>query len=122
MPQMSPKLAAALDHEYGPVAASFTINQIPEGGAPQKIREQWIGVPLPVRQAHIEFGSMNTASYIDFLTRTEKINRFPVRILGMEAIDALIDAEKPEAADFWRPHEFGIFIFRGYEGELKTLE
>lgn len=122
MSELSPETQQILEDAYGPILAQFTLNRVPQGGAPEYIREQWIGVPLPVREqslAQLAFGSIQ---YFDYLSFNQKQNDDPVSIAGIEAVHALEEAEKFEASDFWVPYMGGLFTFRGYEGELESLE
>lgn len=122
MSELSPEIKAALDDTYGPVLAEFTLNQTPQGGAPVEIREQWIGIPLPVRERNLARLALGSIECFDFLTFSTKQNDNPVSIAGIEAVDALVVAERFEAANFWLTYQAGLFTFRVYEGELKSLE
>jgi len=122
MSELSPEIKAALDDVYGPVRAGFTLDQAPQGGAPMEIRKQWIGVTLPVREKNLARLALGSAEYFDYLTFNTAQNDDPVSIAGIEAVDALVVAERFEAADFWLPYQAGLFTFRGHEGELKSLE
>lgn len=122
MRNLDPSVSQELTRLYGPVLATFTLDQTPESGAPVAIREQWIGITLPVREralAQLAFGAVEYFDYLDFNT---KRNPDPVSISGFEAVDALDEAGKDEAVDFWAPYSEGLFTFRGYEGTLKSLE
>lgn len=122
MRDLPPDVSRELTRMYGPVIATFTLDQIPEGAAPSSIREQWVGITLPVREqalAQLAFGQIE---YFDFLSFNEKSNPDPVSISGYEAVDALDEHGKDEAVDFWAPHSEGLFTFRGYEGKLVSLE
>ena len=122
MNKLPPELKAQFDQEYGPILAEFTLDQTPQGGAPLHVREQWVGTPLPVRETSIAQLAMGEVEYFDVLTFNAKRNDDPVSILGMEAIEALVGAGKIDAADFWVPYQDGLFTFRGYEGQLRSLE
>lgn len=122
MSGLSPEIRAALDNVYGPVLAEFTLDQAPQGGAPIEIREQWIGITLPVRERNLARLAFGSIKYFDYLTFNTTQNDDPVSIAGIEAVDALVVAERFEAADFWLPYQAGLFTFRGHEGELKSLE
>jgi hypothetical protein len=68
--------------ELQPILATFTIQEVPAGPAPLEIREQWVGVVLPVRQ----------------LRRAQS---GAVAISPFEATLALRAAGKHEASDWW---------------------
>lgn len=103
---------------YGEIAANFTIKQIPEGGAPESIRQEWVGITMPVRTFSLGSKAMEACSYFDALTFTVIDNPEPVTIVGMEAVEALKEAGKNSAAEFWLPFGLAEFVFRGYEGDL----
>ena len=122
MSELSPEITRVLDEVYGPVLAKFTLSRIPQGGAPDFIKEQWIGVPLPVREQSLAQLAMGAVQYFDYLSFNTRQNSDPVEVAGVEAVHALEEAERFEAADFWLPYQAGLFAFRGYEGELESLE
>ncbi len=122
MSELSPEVKQALTQTYGPVLALFTLKQVPQGGAPDFIKEQWLGVALPIREQSLAQLAIGAVQYFDFLSFNQMQNDDPVSVVGIEAVHALEEAEKFEAADFWLPYQAGLFIFRGYEGELVALE
>ena len=122
MRDLPPDISRELTALYGRVLATFTLNQVPASAAPMSIREQWVGITLPVREhalAQLAFGQIK---YFDFLSFNERSNPDPVSISGYEAVDALDEAGRDEAVDFWIPYSEGEFTFRGYEGKLISLE
>ncbi len=122
MSELSPETKQVLDDTYGPVLAQFTLSRVPQGGAPEHIKEQWIGVPLPVRQQSLAQLAFGAVEYFDYLSFNQRQNEDPVSVAGIEAVHALEEAEKFEAVEFWLPYMAGLFTFRGYEGELESLE
>jgi len=123
MPSLSPESLEVLTDRYGPVEMEFTIKQTPKGGAPEDIKEQWIGVSLPLREANLaELIEGGQTRYLDLLTNYMKDNEQPVGIVGLEAVHALREAERDEAANFWAPYAAGLFVFRAFEGTLQKLE
>lgn len=122
MSTLSPEITRALDEVYGPIQAEFTLTQIPAGAAPDYIKEQWIGVPLPVRELNLGMLALGTISFHDYLSETETTNSEPIPIVGIEAVDALQQADQLEAVRFWAPYAAGLFTFRAYEGDLASLK
>jgi len=122
MSELAPEIKQALDSAYGPILAQFTLQQAPQGGAPEYIKDQWIGVALPVREQSLAQLALGATQYFDYFSFNQKKNEEPVSIVGIEAVNALEDAEKFEAAEFWMPYMAGLFTFRGYEGELESLD
>ena len=126
---LSPETAQQIETAYGPIKASFTVRCVPEGSAPVAIKEQWIGIELPVRAVNITRfalgalakGSGPSHSYIDALSGEPKYNDWPISVYGLEAVDKLAEAGRDEAASFWLPYAAGLFTFRHYEGDLLEL-
>jgi hypothetical protein len=129
VPMLSPEISTVLEKMYGPIDDRFTITQLPEGNAPENIREQWLGVSLPVRRIHaVRFmhgyigrrmlSVAEDSSFLDAISgkRPDSYNMFPVEIRGLDAIDSLQEAGKEEAAKFWKPYELAMLAFRHYEG------
>lgn len=84
--------------------SSVRIITIPPGFAPEKIRKQWVGVELPLASdeeiaedppSGFGIGSDNTNGYL---------------VLRDKAIEALRQAGKKEAADFWDSFPLGRFL------------
>lgn len=63
----------------------------PPGFAPKEIREQWIGVEIPLSEKDVEPGGAWTG--------TENIDGFVV--FTEDAVQALRDFGRHQAADFW---------------------
>ena len=122
MSELSPEIKQALTQTYGPVLARFTLKQVPQGGAPDFIKEQWLGVTLPIREQSLAQLAIGAVRYFDFLSFNQMQNDDPLSVAGIEAVHALEEAEKFEAAAFWLPYQAGLFTFRGYEGELVALD
>ncbi len=122
MSNLPPEITRALDEVYGPIQAEFTLTQTPAGAAPDYIKEQWIGIPLPVREHNLGLLALGTISFHDYLSQTEAINDEPVPIAGIEAVNALQEAKMLDAARFWTPYAAGLFTFRAYEGDLAPLK
>ena len=107
----------------GDVIATFTVQQLPQGAAPQTIREQWIGVPLPVREKTLNEAA-ETPIYTDALTDEQVLNVEAVPVYGYDAIEALQEAGRDDAAEFWHLQGFGFaeLVFRASEGALQASE
>ncbi|MDB5175558.1 MAG: hypothetical protein JWM81_416 [Candidatus Saccharibacteria bacterium] len=108
-----------LHEQYGPVAAHFTPTQVPESGAPEHIKQQWVDVPLPVRQSQI--GRL-AVRFPDILTGEVRDIDEPIGVAGIEAVHALWVAGRQEAAEYWTRYQLGLFVFRTYEGRLEPLK
>ena len=81
----------------------------PPGFAPEHIRVQWIGIqiplttPIPQDQVVAKIGNDNTDGY---------------EVKGIDAVQALKDAKKNQAAEFWEPYSSGNFKFKKEVCEL----
>ena len=118
MPGLPAEVLEGLDEVYVPIVIDFTITQVPEGGAPEEIRREWVGLSLPVREQNaLGLGPR----YFDLLTGQMRDNPSSVGISGIEAVDALYRAGKIEASNFWYPYHLGLFTFRAYEGRFDHL-
>lgn len=112
-----------LEEEIGTVVAHFTLTHVPEGTAPDEIREQWLGVALPVRDKMLE-KSGGEQTHSDRQTGLMSQNPDTIRVLAFDAIVALRDAQKTEAARYWARCLLSIeapLEFRGHQGELKNV-
>ena len=76
------RLKSHLDR-IAPVRAQFTVTDPPPGYAPDEVREQWVGITLPIR------GFFNP--------------REGVGVLAREALELLRD-KSPLAYDWWQNH------------------
>ena len=95
--------ADRLETEWGLVIADFTVQQVPRGFAPEDIREQWVGVRLPVRLWAVMW-HMKTAypAFIDGPTGSLIQNEQPIPVVTEDAQAVLDAAGKKDAASFWR--------------------
>jgi len=75
------RLRAFLDAHY-PVFAQFVVEEVPSGHAPEEVRQDWVGLSLPVR------------------AQTRQNDGVPV--LAFEAVDQLEYAGKHDAATWWK--------------------
>jgi hypothetical protein len=100
---------AELDDEE-PIEGTFTVTTTPAGFPPEHIRQEWVGVELPVRSM-------------------ERINDdFEVEINPVDAILSLLNNGKLDGADWFMKagiafSAFGpSWVFRSNEGEAKLTE
>jgi hypothetical protein len=115
------------------VAQYFIPTRIPAGGAPDAIREQWVGVLLPVREYNIDRKGKKTTVGSN-VTNTSDVKLQPsselVKIELPDAIEALmVTTGCSEAASWWGHHYanldpvFGTSIaFQRNEGDLYLAE
>ncbi|MFO0781816.1 MAG: hypothetical protein U0524_02895 [Candidatus Saccharimonadales bacterium] len=75
------RLSAFLDAHY-PVFAQFVVEEVPSGHAPEEVRQDWVGLSLPVR------------------AQTRQNDGVPV--LAFEAVDKLERAGRQNSATWWR--------------------
>ncbi len=95
----------------------------PVGGAPEAIRRDWVGVPLPVRDPHPVEGPLGYVG-TDVADRTIR-REIPdgVAVAPADALRLLRLFDRAESADWWvtllqaRPN-ISSFVFRRSEGEL----
>lgn len=82
------------------------ITSVPAGGAPLKIRKQWVGMVLPVDLVVPEEVSVFLVGDIDGITgqpySADDLNLTGYSVLKSEAINALREAGRVEAADYWQ--------------------
>lgn len=113
----SDEVERELDKELGPVIGDFEITTRPAGGAPDDIRDEWIGAKLPFRTYGLQD---RQHALFDEITQTWKENFEQVAIFGLDAVVALRKLERDRAADWWvkSGYAFGMLVFRGSEGIL----
>ncbi len=83
---------------------------VPPGFAPEGIRGQWLDIeiplaenPIPKERVAMKIGDGNEGGY---------------QVKGKDAVQALIDAKRTEAAEFWKPYSSGNFTFKKEVCEL----
>jgi len=125
MPLFSPEerkfLNREIEKELGLVVATFTIQQVPAGAAPETIRRDWVGATLPVRQALLDDLS-GRQQYYDLLSGERKTNPDAVPVYGMDAVNALDDMGRDRAARFWQNYAVATLVFSGSEGNLEITD
>jgi hypothetical protein len=67
-----------------PAHHNFDITSVPEGEAPYRVREQWVGTSLPLR--------------------TELVKYQPVLILAVDGLVALKKSGRDDAHDWWQDY------------------
>lgn len=107
-----------LDEVYGPVVATFTIEKTPQGGAPEEIRKDWLGIGLPVRAENLSARALAQTIYFDQLRGRTIENDDPVAVTGIDAVHALEQAGRESAAQFWAAAQLASLVFRAHEGKL----
>lgn len=87
---------------------NIIITKVPPGFAPDHIREAWLGVTLPV-------ASDEDKAQYNIVRRSGTKNGNGYEVLTEKAIEALREADKNEAAEYWEytQAQFGnILIFK----------
>ena len=111
-------------YELGEVAAMFTIKVVPKGGAPDSVKEAWVGVSLPVRDVNLPNGLVARRKVgFDEITQSYNEINEPIPVYGLDAVMALDRAGKQPAARYWLDNGFvfASLVFRGQEGTLVTI-
>lgn len=80
------------------------IIDVPPGFAPEHIRKQWVGIEIPLAQNPIPEGKE--------VARIGNDNAGGYQVKGVDAVKALKEAGKDEAADFWEDYSSGNFKFK----------
>jgi len=84
--------------------SKIKIIAIPPGFAPQEIREQWVGIEIPLSKNPIPHGEESF--------RSGSENGDGYQVLATEAIVALRNAGKNDAANFWKNLAGGTLVFK----------
>lgn len=84
--------------------AKIKIIDVPPGFAPEHIRKQWVGIEIPLTQNPIPEGKE--------VARIGNDNTGGYQVNGVDAVKALREADKNEAADFWEDYSSGKFKFK----------
>lgn len=116
-------------HESNDIIAWFVPTEVPLGGAPDEVREQWVGTPLPIRFKNAkQLGGLSIGANVDSFEPSVRPNAVPVEI--DDAILALELSGQDTAAGWWlrfkQDLNTNIFAntlsFRGEEGEVIAQE
>ncbi len=84
--------------------AKIKIIAVPPGFAPEEIRKQWLDIEIPLAQNPIPEGKE--------VARIGNDNTGGYQVKGVDAVQALKDAGKDEAANFWKTFSSGNFTFK----------
>jgi hypothetical protein len=96
--------------------------QVPQGGAPIEVREQWIGIEVSCLFTHDGIPLDSGDRTIDAATGFQVPDYPGYIVLQEDAIQAL-HRKPPEAAAWWKDHgfpqhSFGIFLFNLNSAEV----
>jgi len=82
---------------------NIKIIAVPSGEAPLEVREQWVGLVLPVDPSYEALGRIGFIGVLGGPPDQENMGGYPVKT--QEAI-RLLEEKSPEAARWWRslPH------------------
>ncbi len=84
--------------------AKIKITHVPPGFAPEKIRKQWLNIEIPLAENPIPDGKE--------VVRIGNDNVGGYQVKGVDAVKALKEAGKDEAANFWKDFSSGNFTFK----------
>ncbi len=84
------------------IQAWFVPRQVPFGDAPENIKEQWVGVPLPLRQIQTEEAPGVSIGHSLGNLLDVHIVVGGAQVLASDAIKALHIFDRPKASDFLR--------------------
>ena len=97
------------------------IVDVPPGEAPQSIREQWVGLVLPLAPDFLTTCQMMTSGVVSGREDEEPAIGY---VVDIEEAMAVLARKSPEAAFWWREHtphlfcEGGTLLFDEYVCEL----
>lgn len=106
-----------------PVLYWFEVTSVPEGGAPDEVRAEWVGVPLPVRRPRPVEGPNPKVGRDVMDLRQRNMIADGVIVELNDAVAALRIFGRHDAADWWdrwsrrRAPTPGL-VFRTWEGRL----
>jgi hypothetical protein len=89
------------ERQIRPIQYWFVLRTVPQGSAPEEIKEQWLGVPLPCRRPFIEGSEQFLGFDAGAGLETLKIVEDGVAVEADDAIVALNLFGKEEAARWW---------------------
>lgn len=103
-----------------PIQAWFVPREVPFGSAPDHIREQWVDVPLPLRQMRADRKPKTQIGHgLNSVLDVHIIDE-AMEVYAFDAIKALTLFDRHDAATFWgravSPNR--TLIFRGGEGQV----
>ncbi len=89
------------------------ITVTPPGVAPLFIREQWIGIEIPINEAAVEHELETDPAWKDF-----SVDAPGYHVMALDAIQALTDAGRFKAAYFWDGMPGTMYRFNRSCGEI----
>ena len=92
------------------MSQKIKITSVPPGFAPESIREQWVEIEIPLAE--------NPISDENVAMKIGNQNQNGYQVKGVVAVQALRDAGKDQAAEFWLPYSSGNFTFKKEVCEL----
>lgn len=98
----------------------FVPRTTPYGTAPEHIKEQWVGVPLPLRQLGSDETPRVSIGHDLGNVLGVHITENPANVYGADALKALRIFDRDEAADFWDAYVYpdDTLTFRHKEGQF----
>jgi hypothetical protein len=102
------------------IQAWFVNRQVPIGDAPTDIKEQWVDVPLPLRQmSPHEAPTVHIGHGLESMLDVSIVND-GVAVYAVDAVKALALFARPEAAEFWQEmvDPYQVLIFDGSQGQV----
>lgn len=105
--------------EVEPIQGWFVPRQVPDGAAPEQIREQWVDLPMPLRQISPDETPNITIGH-DLGDMLSIHVREGVDVYAFDAVKALRLFGKTSAAEFWESVLYpdqGL-IFGAEEGQI----
>jgi hypothetical protein len=106
-----------------PILYWFRATTTPTGGAPETVRRQWVGVPLPVRDPRPVEGPLPYVATDVVDPAIRRAINDGVAVAPEDALDMLHRFDRHNAADWWENllkvrTNIKSFVFRRTEGEL----
>jgi hypothetical protein len=108
-----------------PIQYYFAVDGVPAGEAPLEIREQWVGLALPVRHdRYVEGPDPLVGRGVETFTRNHHSDG--VVVLSQDAIGSLRRGERDGAAAYWDVRlgrlGFPALLFNVSEGRLLPVQ
>lgn len=105
-----------------PIQAWFVPREVPFGDAPDHIKEQWVDVPLPLRQMGVDEAPKTQITHgLNSMLDVHIIDE-AMEVYAFDAIKALALFDRHDAATFWGDmfmfYPNRTLIFRGGEGQV----
>lgn len=97
---------SAYEVEQGRPGTYIKIVKIPDGEAPEEIRQAWVGLVLPAHHV-VGYGKWKERERGALSKEFNARNRYGYSVLQKEALDVL-EKKHPEAAKWWRAQGFPL--------------